>query len=409
MLAFHYLEEAYEQLRQHKLRSSLTGFGVAWGIFLLVLLLGVGEGFYRGVYRQFSGYAQNNMWFWGGQRVAGDYIRFTAPLLNKLQNSIAGIACITPVYREFGPSLLNYLGEDYNNASLKGVGISYDQVGQLVLGQGRFLNSRDEAFTRPVCVIGNDIQSTLFKSKNPIGKFISINGQYFQVVGTLDKEAAFNREEQKAVLMPSNTFRKTFNKHTGFQHFRLSLQPQAVASTVENKVRTYLAEQLCFDKADRRTLYVFNLGKQAQSFDKLFHGVRLFLWVVGGCMLLSGVIGVSNMMLVLVKERTQEIGIRKVLGASTQEILLMVLSEAILISLAAGTVGMLAGVGSIYGLNRLLDYVDPSQQLLIAHLAFKPSTAITALILLVIAGATAGLVPARRATKILPIKALTSE
>ena len=409
MRAFYYLEETCENLRQHKLRSILTGFGVTWGILLLVILLGVGEGFYWGVFRQFAGYAQNSMWFWAGQRAAGDHALFTAPLLQKLPNSVPGIEYVTPVDQEFGAILLNDRGEDYNKASLKGVGVSYDQVGQLVLEKGRFLNSRDVALNRPVCVIGNDVQSTLFKREDPIGQFMSVDGYYFQVVGTLDKDAAFNRQEQRAVLIPWQTFQKTFNRGTEFGHFRVSLQPGAVAQAVENEVRIYLAEQLRFDQSDPRTLYVFNFGEQAQKFNELFQGVRLFLGVIGACMLLSGVVGVSNMMLVLVKERTQEIGIRKVLGASSQEILMMVLAESIFISLAAGTVGMLAGVGSIYVLNRVLDYIDPAQHLLIAHLAFKFSAAIAALLLLVIAGAMAGIMPAKRATSILPIEALNTE
>lgn len=408
MFALYYLEETYHNLRQNKLRSILTGLGVTWGIFLLVILLGVGEGFYHGVFRNFSGYAQNSIWFWNGQRASGDALLFTAPLLDKLQGRIASIKHITPVV--WGQSsLLNYMGEDYNKASVKGVGTSYDQVGQLVLEKGRFLNHRDSTYSRPVCVIGNDVQSTLFKREDPIGKFINVNGYYFQVIGSLDKEATFNREEQRSVLIPLHTFYKTFNWGAEFWHFRISLQPEAIAQVVEEQVRTYLAEQLCFDKTDRRTLYAANFGKQAQTFNKLFHGVRIFLWTVGLCMLLSGVMGVSNMILVLVKERTQEIGIRKVLGASSQEILMMILSESIFISLTSGIVGMLAGIGSIYGINRILDYIDPTQSLLLAHLEFKFSAAIAALLILVLAGAIAGIMPAKRATAILPIKALNTE
>jgi putative ABC transport system permease protein len=245
------------------------------------------------------------------------------------------------------------MGEDYNQATIQGVDASYAQIIQLVLKEGRFLNQRDEAAARPVCVIGHDIQHILFKKEDPIGKFISVGGHYFRVVGTLDEEAAINRGEQKSVFTSFQALCKTFNRSAECYEFRISLHPEAVAQTVEQEVRTYLAKQLCFDKKDAKALYVFNFGKETQKFNDLFGGIRTFLWAVGACLLLSGVMGVSNMVLVSVKERTQEIGIRKVLGASAKEILLMILSESIVISLTSGLVGMAAGMGSLYMLNRV--------------------------------------------------------
>ena len=409
MSAFYYLEETYQNLRQHKLRSILTGFGVAWGVFILVILLGAGEGFYHGVFRQFAGYAKNCAWFWGGQRVAGDAVLFSAPLLSKMQHSIAEIQHIAPVAWGDQSVLLRYMREDYHQASVRGVGAHYAQISQLVLKKGRFLNHRDEAAARPVCVIGHDVQRILFKKQDPIGQFLRVGGYGFQVVGTLDKDAAINRNEQKSVLIPFQTFCKTFGQGTECQHFRISLRPGAIAQTVEQEVRTYLAQQLFFDPSDAKALHIFNFGRETQNFNELFSGIRTFLWAIGVCLLLSGMMGVSNMMLVHVKERTQEIGIRKVLGASSKEILAMILSESIFISLTAGIVGMVAGMGAIYLLNKMLDYVCPAQSSLMAHLAFKLPEAIVALLLLVIAGAIAGVVPAKKATAILPIKALNTE
>lgn len=409
MSIFYYLEETYHNLRQHKLRSLLTGFGVFWGIFLLVILLGAGEGFRKGVFRQFSGYAQNTVRFWCGQGPGGKPILLTAPLLRQLENNVQGVQYATPSTGGYDAAWTSYKGEDYDQAAVKGVGISYHQVSQLVLDQGRFLNSRDETLARPVCVIGPDVRQALFKEESPVGKFLNVNGHYFQVIGTLDPDAAFNREEKRAVLIPLQAFQQVFNWGTEFWHFRIALQPGFDAQKVEQKVRTYLGEQLGFDPKDKRTLYVFNLGKEAQTFNNLFQGVRIFLWIVGSCMLLSGMVGVSNMMLVQVEERTQEIGIRKVVGASAQEILIMILSESVIISLLAGGLGMIAGLGSVYVINYVLDYWDPNQQLLIAHLEFNTFAALSALLLLVVAGGVAGIMPAKRATEILPVKALSKE
>lgn len=397
----YYLEESFANLRQNKLRSILTGFGVAWGIFLLVLLLGAGESLYNGTSKKFSKYAKNSMQFWSGKF----NIRFTTPLLNKLQANVKELKHVSQVLWLHGATELHYQGKDYSADRTLGVGIYYDQIKKIVLDRGRFFNNRDENLTRQVCVIGNEVKTTLFGQEDPIGKLINIDGRYCQVIGTLDKESAFNEDAQKRVFVPIRWVHKTYG-FTESWLFCASLQQGADAQVVEDQIRAYLAEQLRFEKTDATALYIANTNKETKKFNTLFSTIRLFLWIVGICMLLSGIVGVSNMMFVLVKERTQEIGIRKVIGASAQEILLMVMTEAVFISLVAGIVGMLAGVGSIHLINQLIDYIDPS---MLGHLVFRPSAAIAALILLVIAGAIAGLIPARRATAILPIKALNSE
>ena len=176
---------------------------------------------------------------------------------------------------------------------------------------------------------------------------------------------------------------------------------------IENKMRSYLAEQLQLSGTDQDAIYVRNINAQVKAFDHLFFNIRIFLWGISICILLNGVIGVSNMMLLTVNERTQELGIRKVLGASAKETLVMIMSESIFISLTAGIVGMLGGIGAIHVLNSLLGYIDPSQNLIMSNLVFRSSVAIAALLLLVIAGAVAGILPAKRAMAILPIKALS--
>lgn len=394
----YYLEESFANLRQNKLRSILTGFGVAWGIFLLVLLLGAGESLYNGTSKNFSRYAENFISFWSYPSPC------TTPLLNKLQANVEGIEHIAPAIW-FGSPQLRYQGEDYVAENLRGVGTHYAQIMKLALDQGRFFNQRDETLTRQVCVIGHDVKTALFKENDPIGKFISVDGRYHRVIGTLDSNTSFNKEFQKRVFVPMQWIQKTYGI-TGFSQFLVSLKAGVSAQAVEDKTKTYLLEQLYPGKTESNKIYTHNNKKQVEEFNALFNVIRLFLWIVGICMLLSGIVGVSNMMFVLVKERTQEIGIRKVIGASSREILLMVMTEAVFISLVAGIVGMLAGVGSIHLLNRLIDYIDPS---MLGQLVFRPSAAIVALVLLVVAGAVAGLMPARRATAILPIKALNSE
>ena len=396
----YYLEESFANLRQNKLRSTLTGFGVAWGIFLLVLLLGAGESLYNGTSKRFSRYAENFIHFFSRHPC-------TTPLLDKLQANVEEIEHVAP-YVGAGSPKLRYQGESYSANYLQGVGIHYTQIMKLTLDEGRFFNYRDGALTRSVCVIGHEVKTTLFKKENPIGKFISIDGRYHQVIGTLDGDAAFNKDYQQEVFVPIQWIQKNYSR-TEFHTFFVSLKAGVSAQKVEEKVKAYLLEQFRVGKTESAKIYTYNNKKQVEEFNALFNVIRLFLWIVGICMLLSGIVGVSNMMFVLVKERTQEIGIRKVIGASAREILLMVMTEAVFISLVAGIIGMLAGVGSIHLLNQLMDYVGPMQKSSLGHLVFRPSAAIAALILLVVAGAVAGLMPARRATAILPIKALNSE
>lgn len=405
-----YIEETYESIRKNKVRSLLTGFGVWWGIFILVILLGAGEGFYQGVLRKFSGYAMNNIWFFSGQRPDGTPVVFTASLLENLQKNVSGIEHISPVVTpQVKGLLLHYQDEEYSQGSLKGVGINYEKVAQTVLENGRFFNHRDEDLNRVVCVIGSDVRDILFKKEDPIGKYMSVNGFYAQIIGLLDKEATFNRDDQRTVLFPLRAAQRYFGTGLEFGHFRLSLQPGCMAQTAEKEIRAYLAEQLRFDPSDPKALYGVSFSKSAQDFNNFFGFIRAVVWVVGICMLLSGIVGISNMMLVTVKERTQEIGIRKVLGANSGEILLMVLSESVFICLISGILGMLMGVGVIHMINTVIDHVDPQKSSTMAHLAFKFSEAVAALLVLVVVGAIAGIAPAKRATAILPIKALKSE
>lgn len=408
MITPYHLEETYQNIKQHKLRSVLTGLGVTWGIMTLVVLLGVGEGFYKGVSRRFSQYAQNSVRVWAGQRAAGDQIMFTKPLIDKIPDTVKGISSVSPIVGGWESAHIAYKGEHYNQGEAKGVSASYGSICQLSLAQGRFLNQRDDRMVRPVCVIGKQLKRILFKNQDPVGQFISINGHYFRIVGTLSS-SVFNKEEEKAALIPYTTFCKTFNRGTEFWNFCALLRKGAKEKVMNDGLRNYLATQLRFDLSNERAVWIFSQAKQAQDFDNLFHNIRIFLWIIGVCTLLGGMVGISNMMLVTVKERTQEIGIRKVLGASSYEIVTMILVEAIAVSAIAGVIGIVAGQCVIHIVNSTLAYMDPAGTWLVTQLEFKPYSTAIALVLLVVTGTIAGIVPAKRATAILPIKALNKE
>lgn len=410
--SYHVFKESLQNLRAYKLRSLLTGFGVVWGIFILVILLSVGEGFYNGVFEKFKGYAHNVLWCWGRESQEGERIRFSLSALRSLERSVPDVQYAVPVVN-FGRS--NAMYSQYGTrfyGDLKGTQAYYQQAGLLEIVKGRFLNSRDEALARTVCVIGHQLCEALFGDRDPIGEIVTVEGVCFRVVGVFDKDALGNRDVHSSLVTPIQTLSNTTNPgvQDHFGHFQASMRSDARdPEQVEQAVRAHLASQLGFKSTDKEAVHFFNLSQRMQSFHSLFHSIRVFLWGVGLCILLSGVVGVGNMMLVVVKERTPEIAIRKVLGASTRDILGMILAEAVCISVLSGIIGMSMGYVCIALGNTLLEHIDPKQELLLGHLEFKPSAAVAALAILTSAGVLAGILPARRATAILPIKALNSE
>lgn len=407
MSVVYYLEETYQNLKHHKLRSVLTGLGVTWGIFILVILLGAGEGFANGVMKRFSGFARNVITCYSGYTPERGWIQFKVSWLNQLRHNV-GIQYITPL--SYNTCDISHRGK-HQKKQVVSADVCYHKIAQLELKKGRFLNSQDAIYARPVCVIGDRIKNTFFKEEDPIGKFIEVRGTYLQVVGVLDKDAPLNSKDQDHVLIPFQTFARLYNPDilNMCYEFKILLHPRADSKRTEKEVRAYLNEHLQLTDSDTDAIRIWNVNAIVNLHHKLFRNIRLFLWVIGIFILLNGILGISNMMLVAVHERTQELGIRKVLGASARETRIMVLTEAICISLISGMVGMVAGMGVIHVLNGILDYMHHGPNVMMDHLVFRLPVALAALFLLVIAGAIAGIVPAKRAMAILPIQALNTE
>mmetsp|Transcript_21821 Transcript_21821/g.50340 ORF Transcript_21821/g.50340 Transcript_21821/m.50340 type:complete len:378 (+) Transcript_21821:207-1340(+) len=377
-------------------------------MFILVILLGAGEGFSNGVMRAFSGHAKSVISWWGRHCAGRGRIWFKLSWLNQLPDNVAGIQYLTPVdHLHFSVSH----GGKHQQTKVVSADICYPKIAQLVLEKGRFLNYRDAIAARPVCVIGNDVKNNFFKDTDPIGKFVEVEGTCLQVVGVLDGDTSFNHGDRDAVIIPYQTSARLYAHYISgdHDHFRLLLKPRVDAKSVEQEIRAYLIAKLQLKCAEVDAIHTWNVDAVVKKYTNLFLNIRIFLWVIGVLIVLNGVLGVSNMMLVAVSDRTQELGIRKILGASARETLFMILSESIFISLTAGLVGMLAGVGMLHILNGLLDYIDPNQHSVMAHLVFKWSVGVVSLLLLVMAGAVAGIVPAKKAIAILPIKALSTE
>lgn len=409
-MIFHYVEETFQTLKQHKARNVLTGFGVAWALFIFVLLAGLGEGVEKGFSKKFAGYVQNSMKIicWNFQN---GFRGFTQEVVGNISKVVHGVKAASPEVHGWSTETIFYKGREFGNATIWGVSACYAEVSKLELSPGgRFINERDEALNRPVCVIGSAVKDILFWNEDPVGRYIDVNGTFLQVIGMLEPGVTFNEAAKDRVIVPAETGRILFGWPFFFyREILVLLKPKVNSLDVEKELKDYLSKCTKFDPNDPKTHFVANISKQVNDFNNMFLTIRLILLLVGLCLLLSGVVGISNMMLMTVRERTKEIGIRKVIGAKSREIMFMIISETIIISLISGSVGMLAGLASIFGLNKILEQVNQGGKVLIAPMEFHWPLALGALVVLVIAGGLAGVAPARRATAILPIKALNAE
>jgi putative ABC transport system permease protein len=407
------IKEVYASVIQHKMRSILTGFGIAWGMFILIVLLGAGNGFRSGVLNMFSGYASNSIWVTGhqvseasiGGLQAGARIKFNEYILRKLRKRFVQIKFISSEI-----SLENGNPVVYKNNTgrfeVKGIGEDYMKIKLLEVGEGRLLNRIDYQEQRRSVVIGKRVKDILFGKEHPIGKHINISGVFFQVVGVLDEGTVFSVMDQNNIYVSDVTLYNIYNIDREHITFGALLHENTEVETFENELRNYLAQEIGFGKNDKRALYVNNVQLQVKAFNTLFDGINGFLWILGLCFLLSGMIGITNIMLVVVKERTIEIGIRKAIGATPNSIVQLIISEALAITVLFGLVGLLLGYVGIAFYNWIIIVLQTGQQEVFSRAFIEGRIVLAAFLLLITSGVLAGVFPARKAAKIMPIETL---
>lgn len=403
-------EEIFSTIKKNKLRTFLTGFSVAWGVFMLIILLGSGRGLENGVRDQFKSSAVNTLWIWGGETTIpykglkpGRRINFENKeydLINREVKGIEYIAGRTFVWRD---NTISYKSE-YGNFDIRSVHPDYGKIEKLIIREGRFINPFDIEQTKKVAAIGVGIKQALFKGNEALGEYIQINGIPFKVVGIYEDDDG-RQDNQKAVYIPITTAQKVFlgNKEVGTMAVTVDSRDIADSKRMADEIRTEMANSLRFDKKDENAMFIWNGVEEFKRFLDLFAAIRIFVWIVGLGTIIAGIVGVSNIMMIAVKERTKEIGIRKSLGATPNAIVLLIMQESIFITALAGYIGLVLGVG-------LLEIASPHIQ---SEFFRNPDAnlqiAISATILLVIAGALAGFVPARKAASIKPVEALMDE
>jgi putative ABC transport system permease protein len=410
MLDIDTFQEILDTLRKNKLRTLLTAFSVAWGILMLVVLLGSGQGLTHGVEYGFRDDATNSIWIRSGQTSVpyrglrpGRTVQFTNDDHVEFRDQVPGVEHITSRFFIRGNLTVVYKGQT-SSYNVRSVHPDHQYLEKTIVSAGRFLNPLDLAECRKVAVIGDRVKTQLFRGRPPIGEYIEVNGIPFQVVGVFVDEGA--EGEMETIYLPITTAQRAFNGANRVAMIMLTVGDASVdeSKAIADDLRHRIAERHDFDPDDQRAVFISNAVEEFQRFVNLMGGIRMFVWVIGIGTLLAGVVGISNIMMIAVKERTKEIGIRKALGATPWSVMRLVLEEAILVTSVAGYFGLVAGVAVLEIMSSNLKESD-----FFRNPEVDLGVAISATGLLVLSGAIAGFFPARRAAAIRPVEALRDE
>jgi putative ABC transport system permease protein len=405
-------QEVLSTLARAKLRSALTAFAVAWGIFMLVVLLGMGTGLRKGAESQFADDAANSVWIWGGSMSqpyqglpVGRRISFANQDYDNLRR-LDGIEHITGRFfpggpRGFGGDLSMRVGAKTQSFDLRSVHPDHLYLEKTTVISGRYINEADIVEKRKVAVVGWPVAEFFWRTRDVVGRSIDIGGVTFQIVGVFDDKGS--EDEARMVYVPVTTAQLAWNGGDRLMALMFTVGDRSVAETeaLLDEVKTKLAERLRFSPNDPQAIRVRNNLEQYQSFQQIFWIIEVFVAAMGIATLIAGVIGVANIMLITVKERTKEIGIRKALGAPPRSIVTTILQESVFLTAAAGYLGLVAGVATLSAVAALMPandfFGDP-------HIDFN--VAIYANIILVVSGALAGFFPAYAAARVSPVEAM---
>ena len=405
--------EIIDTLTRNKSRSFLTGFGVFWGVFMLVALIGGGQGLKEMLNKNFAGFATNSALIWA-QPTSKAYKGFRKGRqwtmvykdVERLKEQVPELDVVTPMVSRWGGNAV--VGEHKSSCNMSGVTPDYAKVMEPEMYYGRYLNDMDLQQRRKVCVLGKKVYKTLFPGGgDPCGKLIRVDSVYYRVVGVDFKTGGvnLNGDSEEAVVLPITLMQQTYNMGEEIHILCVTAKPGITMSKISDKMRSVVARAHLVDPTDEQGVMVFNTEVLFQLLDNLFRGVNFLIWLVGLGTLLAGAIGVSNIMMVTVRERTTEIGIRRAIGATPTMILSQIISESIVLTLVAGMSGILFGVLIL----QMLELANTEDGILTAHFQVQFWTAITAALAVSIMGVLAGLAPAARAMSIKPVDAMRDE
>lgn len=416
-------KEIISALKKNRMRSFMTAFGVFWGIFMLIIMSGAGKALENGVMDGIKGFASNSAFFWtertsvpyeGFQR--GRYWSYKDADIEYIRANVRDIEYLSP--RLFGPNSYSgpntIRGEKTGAFNIFGDYPDFFKIDSWVPVKGRLINEIDILHKRKVCIIGERVVEELFNTdEDPIGEYLKINGVYFQVVGVVHPETNINiggGRKPETIMMPYTTMQQTYNMGDIVHFFSVTSNPGVPVSVIEARLKELLKKRHHISPDDLQAVASFNIEEEWKKFSGLFTGIRILTWIVGIGTLMAGVIGVSNIMLVIIKERTQEIGIQRAIGATPGNVIMHIVAESVFLTVLAGYIGLSLGIGILEIVNMAIESGGSTgEEIFFRRPEVSFEMAVAALGVLVVSGVIAGLIPAKRAVSIKPIDALRDE
>lgn len=407
--------EIFDTLGANKLRTALTAFGVLWGIFMLIVMLGAGSGLKNGVTAEFQGFATNSVYIWTQRTTmpykglpAGRWFMMTNDDVKAIRQNVPEAGVIAPRCEAGGWRGAANVVRGKHTAAYNIIGDLPDvrEIQPLDIGEGRYLNDLDVERKRKVAVIGTKVVDDLYDpGEEIIGSSIRMNGVYFTVVGTFKTKKSGGEAEQDAqkIFVPLSSFQQAFNMGHWVGYFGLAPKEGVSSKLMEEKILKLLKERHRVHPDDEFAFGVENNQEDYAEVDNVFKGISFLTWFVGVLTLVAGVIGISNIMLIIVKERTKEIGIRRAIGARPISIVTQIILEALILTSMAGYIGIVLGVWVVELVGPLIE----DESFLNPEVNF--TTVLTALAVLIISGCAAGFIPAYRALEVKPVEALRTE
>tara|TARA_R110000868_G_scaffold156380_1_gene383223 strand:+ start:8951 stop:10177 length:1227 start_codon:yes stop_codon:yes gene_type:complete len=400
------IPELLSAIYKNRDKSIIAGITVAWGVMLLILLVGTGKGLQNGVKKLFSSYTIKTIEVFSGEAsisdmsvTKGDLIYFNIIDINNISTNFDYVDNISPVVNVQIPKIYSER-KSINRFSLLGVNENYFNIKTLKLNKGRFFNVKDK--NRKVIIIGYDIAENLFNNVNCIGQVIFLKNIGYKIIGVIEKDNLFDNSGFNIYISYENAL--DINSKTDFDEFILSLNNEVNAEEFQKTLKVYLSKNKGINPKDKTAFYFNNVESTLKSFNTLFSAINLFLWFIGLSFLVSGMLGIFNIMTVIVRDRIGEFGIRKALGATPKSIQLMVLIESLIITLVSGILGLIIGFVLISLINLYISITGGNTSFLVLDVNIY--IILAAIILLTMSGCVAGIIPARKASKVLPIEAL---
>ncbi len=412
-------KEILEVLTSNWFRTVLTAFGVFWGILILIILLAAGKGLENGIKADFGDIATNTMFMWSRNTTKaykglpiGRRYNFKIEDVQSIRDNVPNLRFISPRNQLGGFRGANNVTRGINTGAFNVYGDYPEIINQdpMTITSGRFLNHSDIKEKRKIAIIGEGVKADLYdKGEEVIGSYIKIQGVNFMVIGTYKKKSndGDGEEGQKQIFVPFSTFSQAFNRGNDVGWMAITANDGTSITNLKDKIVSLVKQNRKIHPDDKRAVGYFDLYEQYKRVESLFGAMGFIAYFVGILVLLSGIIGVSNIMLIVVKERTKEIGIRRALGEDPWSIKLQILMESIFLTITSGMAGIATGALFIYVVNALLDANGPVDMFLNPSVSL--GVVVAALGILIISGLIAGFIPAQSAIKIKPIDALRTE